>query len=91
MALGARTADVVRLLCVQSLRPVVIGLGIGALASFWINPVLERYVAGYGISVYDPIAFAAGTLALLGTAALATFVPARRTARVDPAQLLRSS
>jgi hypothetical protein len=91
MALGARTADVVRLLCVQSLRPVVIGLGIGALASFWINPVLERYVAGYGISVYDPIAFAAGTLALLGTAALATFVPARRAARVDPAQLLRSS
>jgi predicted permease len=90
-ALGARTADVVRLLCVQSLRPVVIGLGIGALASFWINPVLERYVAGYGISVYDPIAFAAGTLALLGTAALATFVPARRAARVDPAQLLRSS
>jgi putative ABC transport system permease protein len=90
-ALGARPADVVRLLCAQSLRPVAIGLALGALASFWITPLLERYVAGYGISVYDPIAFASGILVLLGTAALATFVPARRAARADPAQLLRSN
>jgi putative ABC transport system permease protein len=91
MALGARTADVVRLLCAQSLRPVAIGLAVGALASFWITPLLERYVAGFGVSVHDPIAFAAGIVGLLGTAALATFVPARRAARVDPARLLQSN
>ena len=87
-ALGARTGDVVRLFCRDSLRPVALGLGIGVVASFWTSRLLAGML--YGVGVHDPVAFVGAILTLLIGATAAALIPAFRAARVDPAQLLRS-
>lgn len=87
IALGAEHRDVVRLLLGDSLRPVVIGLSCGLLLALWAGQVMQD--ALYGVSGRDPIAMIAGATVLLGSATTAAWLPARRAARVDPAQMLR--
>jgi predicted permease len=87
LALGATRSHVVWMLLTTSGRGMLAGLGAGLLLSLASGPVLGSYL--YGLSPLDPLAYA-GVLALLGvTAAAATFVPARRACRVDPAITLR--
>ncbi len=88
MALGARAADIVRLVVGRALEITAWGLGAGALLAF----AAHRLIAGmlYQVTAADPISWL-GALALIGVvAAVAAFVPARRAARVDPVQTLRS-
>jgi len=87
MAIGARAADVVRMIAAEGLVLVAVGLAIGLAASL----ALGRYMSGllYGVSATDPVTLtlAAG---LLAAAALGGFwLPARRAARVDPTESLR--
>jgi predicted permease len=88
MALGARPLDVV-LSVVGGMRGALIaGLGGGLLLSSIVAPVMRRFL--FGLSPFDPIAYA-GVMGILVTAALvATWVPARRAARIDPAVTLRA-
>jgi predicted permease len=88
MALGARPQDVVRLLIRDSLQPVVIGLATGVVVALWVGRWLRG--AMYGLGARDPFALAAGVVVLLAAALAATYWPARRAARVDPAIVLRS-
>lgn len=89
IAVGASRTDVVRLLRVDSLRSVVLGLGAGLILAL----IAGRFFAGtlYGVTALDPIAFAAASITLLVSAALAAYVPTRRAARVDPVVVLRQS
>jgi ABC-type antimicrobial peptide transport system permease subunit len=89
IALGARAVDVVHGLAREGMRPVVIGLLAGMVASMLVG----RVVAGmlYGISARDPIALGGGTMVLLVTTLIAILMPARRAARIDPATTLRDS
>jgi predicted permease len=87
LAVGATAQQVVVLMMRQGGTPIVAGIVVGiALAG-----VLARLVRGllFGVSPLDPIAYAVmtGVLALSGV--LATYVPSRRAARVDPATTLR--
>jgi predicted permease len=87
MALGAARAQIVGMLIATSGRAMLFGLGAGLLASLAAGPVLDSYL--YGLNPLDPLAYT-GVVLLLATAAmLATFVPARRACRVDPAVTLR--
>jgi predicted permease len=87
MALGATAGDVMRMIFRQSFRLMAGGALLGVAAAAAGSRVLVRLVAGVEI---DPCAFAA-TLAALAIAALvASFLPARRAARVDPVKALRS-
>ena len=87
MALGAARAQIVGMLVSTCGRALLFGLGAGLLASLALGPVLDSYL--YGLSPLDPFAYGSVVL-LLGTAAtLATFIPARRACRVDPAITLR--
>jgi predicted permease len=87
LALGATRSDIVRMLLATGGRGMFAGLAAGLLLSLASGPALRSYL--YGLSPLDPLAYA-GVLALLGaTAAAATFVPARRACRVDPAITLR--
>jgi putative ABC transport system permease protein len=88
IALGARSADVVRLVVGGGLRVAVVGVAIGAGAAL----IAGRFVAPllFQISPKDPSVFAVVTLTLLATAALASLVPALRASRVDPAVALRA-
>jgi putative ABC transport system permease protein len=87
MALGARSADVQRLILARGMALVAIGLA-GGLAGAWS---LSRYLANqlYEISPRDPGSFAIVTLALIAAALLACWVPTRRALAIEPAVALR--
>jgi predicted permease len=87
MALGARRADVLRLILGEGLSVVGVGLGLGLLLSFAVTRVLGGFL--YGVTASDPLTFV-GVPALLGSIALAAgYLPARRAAKVDPMVALR--
>jgi predicted permease len=88
MAIGARARDVVGLIMRQGLVLVLIGTGIGLAGSLFASRLLRSVL--YGESTGDPTTFVAVPLVLIAVATLATFVPARRAASVDPAITLRS-
>jgi predicted permease len=87
MALGAQPAGILRLVAREGLAIVCGGLVLG-LATAW---ALTRFAASllYGIGATDAVTFAAVPLALLGTAAAALLIPARRAAAIQPMAALR--
>lgn len=88
MALGATSAQVVRLVLREMLTLVVVGLAAGVALAALIAPALGNVLVG--IQPLDPVIFAA-VAALVGGVALATtWVPARRAANTDPAAVLRA-
>ena len=64
------------------------GLGLGLAATFAITRLVRSLL--YGIEANDPLTLLIGTGVLLGAALLATYLPARRAAAVDPLTSLRS-
>ena len=87
MALGARSQSVVRAVLGSTMRIVTAGLGIGVAVALALSSVLRGLL--YGITPTDPAVFATTILVLAGAAALASYLPARRAARVDPIKALR--
>jgi ABC-type lipoprotein release transport system permease subunit len=90
VALGADRQDLLRLLMWDSLRPVVLGLVIGAGAALLVSRVAVSAML-FGVSPQDPIAFAGAAVILLTAATLAVVAPTRRAASVDAASVLRRS
>jgi putative ABC transport system permease protein len=89
MALGATRADVVRLVVRQAAVPLAIGLVTGVAASLALAGVLRAEL--FGVSPRDPWTLA-GVAALLAVVGLvASLVPARRAASIDPTRALRAS
>lgn len=87
MALGARVDNVLRLVVTEAVVLSGIGLALGT----GIALVLTRRASSllYEVSPADPAVFAAVALCLAAVAAVASFLPARRAARIDPALTLR--
>ena len=88
MALGARRADVLRLVVWQGVRLTLIGVGIGLAGAVGVTRVLSSVL--YGISATDPVSFGGVALLLTAVTLLASLVPARWATKVDPMQALRS-
>jgi hypothetical protein len=88
MALGARSAHVVRMLWSTAQRSMLIGLAVGLILALGGAQMLRRFLLG--LSPFDPIAYAQIAAVLLVAATIATWIPARRATRVDPAVALRS-
>ncbi len=87
VALGAAPADVVRLFLAQSARPVLLGLGAGALGSLAAVRLLRGLL--FGVSPFDAPTWLGVAALLAGVAALASAAPAFAAARIDPASSLR--
>jgi putative ABC transport system permease protein len=88
MALGARSPDAVALVVRSTLAPVAIGLVFGTIGAALVTRVLSSQL--YGLSALDPAAFAGGVLMLFLASCGASWIPARRAARVDPIIALRA-
>ncbi len=88
MALGASAADVSRLVLLQGMKPAFAGIAIGLVGAFGAVQILRSLL--FGISASDPLTFAAVPLLLAAVAAIASYVPAWRAARIDPTVTLRT-
>jgi ABC-type antimicrobial peptide transport system permease subunit len=87
MALGAKRADVLRMIFSEVLRIVVIGIAVAIPIVFACRKLLAGML--FGVSVMDPAAMVIAAFTLAAVAAIAGFVPARRASRVDPMVALR--
>ena len=87
MALGARRADVLKLVIRMGARLVVLGLAIGLVVSVALSRIIASQL--WGVSPYDPVTLASVATVLLLTGLVACWVPARRATRVDPLVALR--
>ena len=87
MAIGATARDVRRLVVVQGMRPVGIGLVLGLAASRGVNRALKSLLVQ--VSPDDPTALAVASAILILAALLGCLIPARRAMRVDPVIALR--
>ena len=87
MALGARPADVLRLVLNEGLALVAAGLVVGIGAALALTRLLAGMV--YGVSLHDPLVFLAVNVLLVGISLMACYLPARRAMRVEPVVALR--
>jgi putative ABC transport system permease protein len=88
VALGARPGDIVHLVMGQALGPVAAGVAIGLAGAFAISRTLTTLL--FDVQATDLSAYALAPAALLITAVIATSLPARRAANVDPLITLRA-
>lgn len=87
IALGATQRNIVGIVLREGILLTLVGLTVGLATGLGVAKVAARFL--YGISPVDPVSIAA-TVALLGSASLlASYIPARRAARIDPMKALR--
>jgi putative ABC transport system permease protein len=87
IALGASAGAVVGVVLRSVLLPVALGLAAGGLSVIPASRLLRSFL--HQIAPYDPVSLGAAAVALLGAAALAAYLPARRATRIDPLLALR--
>jgi len=88
MALGARSKDVVRMMVFHGLKLAVAGVLFGVAGAFAVTRLGAALL--YGVSATDATTFISVSVALTAVALIASYIPARRAAKVDPMAVLRS-
>lgn len=88
IAFGASGGEVLRLVVGQGVRLAAVGAALGLVGAAGMSGVAERLVGG--VDAGDPLVYVLVTGALVGVAALASWLPARRATRIDPVEALRA-
>jgi putative ABC transport system permease protein len=88
MALGASRGRVINLVLKEAFMLAVIGLGIGLIGAYFVGRALQSML--FGVGSLDIGAIAAVALVLLGASLIASWLPARRAAAVEPMRALRT-
>ena len=86
-ALGASAADVLRLVVGEGVKLAAIGIAIGLVGAFGVTRFVSSIL--FDTSPSDPLSYTAVSLFLVGVAAFASWLPARRATKVDPIVALR--
>jgi predicted permease len=89
MALGAAPSGAVRLILVRAAILIGLGVAAGAAVSLWASQFVATLL--FGLPPRDPVTLAGAAAVLVAIGALAGWLPARRAARIDPAQVLRDA
>ena len=89
IALGAGPAGAVRLILLRAATLVGVGVVGGVAASLWASRFVSSLL--FGLQPRDPVTLAVAALVLAAIGGLAGWLPARRAARIDPAQVLREA
>jgi len=87
IALGASPRDVRMMVLQQGLRVTIAGIIVGLVAAWASTRVMESLL--FQVSANDPVTFVSVALALIGVSLLATYLPARRAAQIEPSHALR--
>jgi len=87
-ALGARPADVLRMVIVEGMSPTLIGIATGTIGALASAKILKSLV--FGVSASDPLTLGAVAATLALVALMASLVPAYRALRLDPVKVLRA-
>jgi ABC-type antimicrobial peptide transport system permease subunit len=87
MALGARRSQVTRLILGESAMSIGIGIALGLVSAVGVTRYLARLL--FGLTPLDGATFVAVPLAVVAVALLASYVPVRRAARIDPLMAIR--
>jgi putative ABC transport system permease protein len=87
LALGAAPRDIVRLVLTQAARLISVGVAIGLLLAFGAAQLFSSLLVG--VRPFDPATLLVTAAGLAGIAVVASYVPARRAARLDPLKALR--
>ena len=87
MALGASRADVLRMVLWMGAQLLGMGLAVGLVASFAVTRLIASQL--WGVSPHDPVTLGLVSLLILGTAAVASYLPAHRASQMDPMAALR--
>jgi len=88
LALGARPADVRRMVTRQAVAVAALGAGVGLVGAVAVTRVLAALL--FGVSPTDAATMVGAAALLLAVAAVASWLPARRAAGLDPARALRA-
>ena len=88
MALGAKPWQVLRMILGHGSRLALAGIALGAVAAIGVGRLLESML--YGVSRFDPIAYAAAASILMFVALAANLIPALTAARLNPIRALRN-
>jgi putative ABC transport system permease protein len=88
MALGSQRAGIVRLVVGAGAKLAAIGCAIGLIGAAVVSYLLRSFL--FGVSAFDPLVLTLAAVFVLVLALLASLLPARRAATVDPMQALRA-
>ena len=87
LALGARPADVLRMVVAHGLKLFLLGLAIGIAGALALSRLLAHLL--FGVSAGDPLSYVSVTVLLAAVTLLACYLPARRAMRLEPMAALR--
>lgn len=87
MALGASSGQVLKLIVAQAAVLAIVGVAIGIAGAFILTRILEGQL--FGVTATDSTTFAAVSLVLSLAVLAASYIPAYRASKVDPATVLR--
>jgi ABC-type antimicrobial peptide transport system permease subunit len=89
MALGAQRVQIAKLILISAAKLALLGCTLGVLGSLAVERITKSLL--FEVSATDPLIYLAGVLIMMTTAILASALPARRVASLDPVVSLRSA
>jgi predicted permease len=88
LALGAQREDVLRMILRQASRLLIAGLVIGVFAAYFTTRLVRSFL--YGVAEHDWLTIVAVSILLLAVGLVASYLPARRAAKIEPVEALRT-